>query len=230
MTILINKLIDTTKLNHDFLENGIVRVFDFLTPKSALELSDCLSLSTSFDNAFYIEGKNRQASDLEIANLPTSTKQELYQNIYDSASKGSGFLYGRHKIESNSLEILKETLNLLNTQQVLDFVKKITNVIGLTHADGQATKFRKGDFLTRHVDDIPGETRKIAYVLSMTENWHPDWGGLLQFFQQNGAPTNSWSPVYNSLTMFDVKKIHSVTSIANFAAQNRYSITGWFRL
>lgn len=230
MTILRNEFIDTSKLSHDFFENGIVRVFDFLTPESATELSNCLSLNAVFDNAFYIEGKNRQASDVEIANLPVLTRQELYQNIYDSASKGSGFLYGRHKIESNSLEILKETLNLLNSQQVLEFVRKISNNNELTHADGQATKFRKGDFLTRHVDDIPGETRKIAYVLGMTENWHPDWGGLLQFFQQNGEPTNSWSPVYNSLTMFDVKKIHSVTSITNFAAKNRYSITGWFRL
>ena len=108
-------------------------------------------------------------------------------------------------------------------------VSSITQNINLNYADGQATRYRSGDFLTRHTDNISGETRQIAYVLGMTENWHPDWGGLLQFFQQNGEPTNSWSPEYNSLTLFDVKKIHSVTSIAPFTERNRYSITGWYR-
>ena len=70
----------------------------------------------------------------------------------------------------------------------MKIIKEITSITDLTHADGQATRYRRGDFLTRHIDNIPGETRRIAYVLGFTEGWHPDWGGLLQFFEKDGTP------------------------------------------
>ncbi|MFT6919272.1 MAG: Rps23 Pro-64 3,4-dihydroxylase Tpa1-like proline 4-hydroxylase [Cognaticolwellia sp.] len=104
--------------------------------------------------------------------------------------------------------------------------REITSTLELQYADWQATKFRRGDFLTRHIDNVPGETKRIAYVLGLTEDWHPDWGGLLQFFEKDGTPTRSWSSAINSLILFNVDKVHSVRP---FALKNRYSITGWFR-
>ncbi|MCC2606366.1 hypothetical protein LJ740_13445 [Planctobacterium marinum] len=32
------------------------------------------------------------------------------------------------------------------------------------------------------------EVRKIAYVFNFSNNWHPDWGGLLPFFQRISLP------------------------------------------
>ena len=230
MTILLNNHLSNDELARDFETNGIVRLFDFLQPESANELSRFLHSDINYDNAFYLEGSNRQASDEDIAKLPPQTRQQLYRDIYKIAAKGQGFLYGRHKVENDSAALLVEALNAMNSQSTLDVIKNITKNEKITHADGQATRYRVGDFLTRHLDDIPGETRQIAYVLGMSENWHPDWGGLLQFFEADGTTTNSWSPVYNSLTLFDVSKIHSVTSIAPFAEKSRYSITGWYRI
>lgn len=225
----MNEILNVDMLNNTFLKNGIVRIYDFLTTSSAEQLRQCLESKIDYANAFHLAGMNRQASDDEIAKLNNETRLGLYNDIYKAAAKGSGFLYGRHKIEPDSKPELTNALSLLNSAHMLDLIKVITNKNSLTHADGQATRFRVGDFLTRHVDDIPGETRQIAYVLGMTENWHPDWGGLLQFFEKSGQPTDSWSPTFNSLTLFDVNKIHSVTSIAPFSEKKRYSITGWFR-
>ena len=69
----------------------------------------------------------------------------------------------------------------------------------------------------------------MAYVLSLTERWHPDWGGLLQFFEDNGTPRDAWVPGWNVLSLFDVRHVHSVTYVAPFAGAPRLSITGWFR-
>ena len=229
MTIQMNKDLSIDELASSFSENGIVRISSFLQDESAAKIRDFLQQNVDYQNAFFVDGSNREASDKEISDLPFDTRQQLYRGIHQSAAKGVGFLYGKHQILDESPEYLKNTLSFLNTTKILELVSSITQNINLNYADGQATRYRSGDFLTRHTDNIPGETRQIAYVLGMTENWHPDWGGLLQFFQQNGEPTNSWSPEYNSLTLFDVKKIHSVTSIAPFTERNRYSITGWYR-
>jgi Rps23 Pro-64 3,4-dihydroxylase Tpa1-like proline 4-hydroxylase len=225
----MNKIDDIEELQSSFIENGIVRIENFLEKASAESLSLYLNKNVEYDNAFHLEGSNRQASDKEIAELPNETKRQLYQAIYRDAGKGAGFLYGRNKISAQSPTELSDFLNLLNSEDVIDIISKVISKPDVTHADAQATRYRVGDFLTRHIDNVKGETRQVAYVLGMSPFWHPDWGGLLQFFEKNGTPTKAWLPVFNSLTLFDVNKVHSVTSIAPFAEQCRFSVTGWYR-
>jgi Rps23 Pro-64 3,4-dihydroxylase Tpa1-like proline 4-hydroxylase len=65
--------------------------------------------------------------------------------------------------------------------------------------------------------------------MSFTRNWHPDWGGLLQYYDDDGTPRDTWAPLFNSMTLFDVRHIHSVTFVTPFSTQPRLSLTGWFR-
>lgn len=229
MTIQIKNITNISTLKDEFSKNGIVRVFDFLAQPGLDKLKISLETKVDFANAFHLNGQNRQATDAEIKALPVTTQNQLYKDIHKLAANGGGFLYGRHKIEQNSLIELRNFLGLLNSENTLEVIKEITSNSELNFADGQATRYRRGDFLTRHIDNIPGETRRIAYVLGFTEGWHPDCGGLLQFYEKDGTPMRSWSPAFNSLTLFNVDKVHSVTSIAPFTPKNRYSITGWFR-
>jgi Rps23 Pro-64 3,4-dihydroxylase Tpa1-like proline 4-hydroxylase len=52
---------------------------------------------------------------------------------------------------------------------------------------------------------------------------------LLQFFEDDGTPRDAWAPQFNSMSLFDVRHVHSVTFIAPFALEPRLSLTGWFR-
>jgi SM-20-related protein len=213
----------------DFLENGIVRINNFLESEDASLLSDFVRSQVEFTNAFFIDNENKEASDKQIGELSAEQRRSLYMSIYQNAAQGVGFLYGRQKINDTSDEPLKELLSRLNESSTLSLISAITSQSSISHADGQVTRYRVGDFLTRHVDDIPGETREIAYVLGLSPQWHADWGGLLQQYSLDGTPEKSWAPAFNTLTIFNVKKVHSVTSIAPFAPESRYSITGWFR-
>ncbi|NMP33371.1 proline hydroxylase [Thalassotalea sp. M1531] len=216
-------------LKDAFDGQGIVRIFNFLEPEAAHELSTHIAEKVAFKNAFFLNNQNREASDEEIANLSVEERRNLYRGIYQLAGQGTGFLYGRHKVSQDSDDVLTEFLSKLNETSCIDLIRDITGNKVVSHADAQVTRYRVGDFLTRHIDNIPGETRRFAYVLGLSPQWHPDWGGLLQLFEQNGTPTSSYMPVFNSLTVFDVNKVHSVTSVAPFSPQSRYSITGWFR-
>lgn len=220
---------DIEALHTQFKEEGVVRVFDFLNLDSAETLSTYIQNEVEYRNAFFLDQQNREATDDDIARITPEQRRDMYQGIYKLAAQGVGFLYGRHKVSLSSPKPLSSALDLLNNVSAIDLVKSITADESIKYSDAQVTRYRVGDFLTRHSDNVASETRKIAYVLSLSKEWHPDWGGLLQFFQPDGTPQKSWSPIFNSLTLFDVNKAHSVTSITPFSPQSRYSITGWYR-
>ena len=202
---------------------------DLGAEKDAQRLAEYYSKDVRFTNAFYADGHNCEATDAQIEALEEDRKKHLYSTINTLAARGVGFFYGRKKISKADDDPVSRLLDQLNNAEMLQFIAKITGFDRFTYADGQATRYRAGDFLTRHIDNVKGETREVAYVAGFTRQWHPDWGGLLQFFEKDGTPTKSYAPSFNSLTLFDVNKVHSVTSVAPFAPENRYSLTGWYR-
>ena len=99
----------------------------------------------------------------------------------------------------------------------------------LLKADAQATLYAPGHFLNFH-NDTPNERthRRVAYVLGFAKDWHPDWGGLLQFYDADLNITDVLRPRFNVLSMFTVPQDHAVTYVVPYAPLGRYSITGWY--
>ncbi len=199
---------------------------------TANSISSCLSQTTKYVHAYTDKGQNAEISEAEIVAMSTEEQQKFYMDLYQDAYQGIGFLYGRHVINllnSETPQILKDVFQYLNSDSVLEKIRTISGCADISSASAQATQYTPGNFLTRHNDIHETEGRRVAYVLGFTPKWHPDWGGLLQFYQQDGAPKDAWAPNYNSMSLFDVSHIHAVTFIAPFAVTPRLSITGWFR-
>ncbi len=97
-------------------------------------------------------------------------------------------------------------------------------------ADAQATFFRPGDFLALHDDgDGPGEGRICAYTFGFTRAWRPDWGGQLLFHGPDGEIERGYRPAFNTLTLFQTPRAHSVVPVAPYAPAARLSVVGWAR-
>ena len=111
---------------------------------------------------------------------------------------------------------------------MLDAVRRITGASTFDNVFAQATDYRPGHYLTRHLDDPKGELRKFAFVWGFTRTWDPDWGGLLQFYNDDAEPTYAYSPGFNTLDLFDVRHVHAVTLVAPFALHPRLAVSGWF--
>ena len=60
-------------------------------------------------------------------------------------------------------------------------------------------------------------------------DWRPEWGGYLQFFDDEGDVVQAFRPRFNSLNLFAVPQPHAVSFVPPFAPLGRYAITGWFR-
>jgi len=209
-----------------------IRVDNLLTPDTA---ADVLKAATSlpYDYLFFSGGQTRLATEAQMAALTPEQRRQLQQELNDMARQGVGYLYGGYRMENERLEkapaILRELFDFMNSDSMLSLVRHITGISEVYCADGHFTRFVPGNFLTRHSDNVVAEQRRVAYVLNLTSTWHPDWGGLLQFFEQDGTPRDAWEPRFGSLSLFDVRHVHSVTYIAPWAEAPRLSLTGWFK-
>ena len=131
--------------------------------------------------------------------------------------------------QGGALAPIEAVYDLVNSRAFLDFIAALTGETRAAYADAQATRYRPGDFLTAHDDEVEGKNRLFAYVLNFTPAWRPDWGGLLAFHDADGHVSEAYSPTFNALNIFRVPQTHAVTQVASFAAGPRLSITGWIR-
>lgn len=119
--------------------------------------------------------------------------------------------------------------DFLNSEAFLGFVRTLTGEPACAFCDAQATRYRPGDFLAPHHDEMPGMNRLFAYVLNFTPVWMPDWGGTLIFIDEDGHVAEGYTPAFNALNIFRVPTPHAVTQVASYAGANRLAVTGWVR-
>lgn len=99
-------------------------------------------------------------------------------------------------------------LEHINDQPFLDLIRSVTGIAELVKADAQATLFAPSQFLGKHSDSHVGEGWRIAYVLSLaSDDWKPDWGGYLNFLDEDGDIIVGYRPRFNSLSLLRCRKI-----------------------
>lgn len=230
MEFQLNPQLDLNVLAAQYAADRRVRVSQLLPDDQAQALSQYLTDQTDYRHAFVLDSNFGEASDFELRNLPEDDRNRLLRSVLDQAANGVGFWYGRRAINLDDKGLLGDLTRWLNSDETLSLMARITGAEQFRSAISQATRFKTGDFLTRHQDVVTEEQRQVAFVINLSPRWHPDWGGLLQFFQMDGTPRDAWSPEYNTLSLFDVSHVHSVTCVSPFAPAPRLAISGWFRL
>ena len=80
-----------------------------------------------------------------------------------------------------------------------------------------------------HSDMGREQGREVAFVMNFTPRWDPDWGGLLQFWDDDRNVEEAISPHYNSLSIFRIPVPHSVSVVAPYVNVGRFAISGTFR-
>lgn len=156
--------------------------------------------------------------------------------VMELATKNYGYCYNTYQMNEARRDRLDpdhpihQLTAFLNSPEFMEFGAQVIGEAGtITNVDCHATLYTRGSFLTRHVDDGAHHERRCAYTLGFTEGWMTDWGGLTLFLDENTDISEGYLPRWNVLTLFDGRKIHSVSAISSFAGKNRMSVTGWLR-
>ena len=234
----LNPAIDRERAAREFAATSRVQIRDFLTQEAAQTIHRVLSRETPWGLAWRAgadgpHGLRRQ----DVAALGPGQSQALTRKIAEAMhSRDYAFIYGQYQLltanvekwgEHEALELLMEHIN---DEPLMELVRTVTGIPELMKADGQATLYGPNHFLALHDDSHVAEGWQIAYVMNFcAEDWRPDWGGYLQFYDEDGEVIGGFKPRFNTLNMFKVGQPHNVTYVPPFAPVGRYAITGWFR-
>lgn len=231
---MLNPSLDIPALSEEFRRNKRIQIPDALQPEMAERLHYCLSEEVPWGLAYVDEGGTSQIITYErVARFTRSDWAELNRKVQDTAADKFQFFYNSYMMVTAYLEkrdpnlILHRIVEYLNSELFLGFLKQLTGDRSIVKVDAQATRYIPGSFLRKHNDMNQQNTRRIAYVMNFTKDWRADWGGLLQFLDDNGHVETTHFPIFNSLTLFEVPMWHMVSYVPPSAPIPRYAITGW---
>lgn len=231
----LSPALDVERLRADFAERRRVQITDFLAPESAAALlgelrkrPDWHQVVNSGPNVYDLDRSTRALmSPLEAAALDEAVfagARTGFQHRFEAIRVPDG-----EKERRALADPLAAFASFMSGGVAADFLRRITGLDEIAFADAQATAYSPGDFLTAHDDAVEGKGRLAAYVLSLTLGWRVEWGGILLFHDDYGLSIDGFVPRFNTLNLFAVPQIHSVSIVSRAAPYRRYSVTGWLR-
>jgi len=233
----LNPALDVKALAATFARDRRLQVRDVLTQASAHIVHRILSEETPWGLAWQAgtQGPERIRHDAVTAITPEGWEKRAQATMAAMRWGDYAFSYTSYSMVDAYVEKWASDgphdmlLEYLNDKPVMDLVRAISGIPELVKADAQATLYAPNDFLAVHNDKHAAAGRRVAYVLSMcAESWRPDWGGYLNFFDDDGDIIKGFRPRFNALNLFAVPQRHHVSFVPPFAAVARYAITGWF--
>lgn len=226
--------IDAAAAAAAFARDGHVRLQPFLAEDAAIAL---LAELKGRDDWVQVINSGEKVFDLSRAARAAMTAEQraaLDEAVLGGAQSGFQHRYEALRLPDGHLPppgdngLVSGWPAFLSSPPVRDLLRRITAAGDIAFADGQATAYSPGDFLTGHDDDVPGKHRRAAYVFSLNPVWRVEWGGLL-LFHEAGNRVRGMAPSFNSLDLFAVPQMHSVSMVTGSVPNRRYSITGWLR-
>jgi SM-20-related protein len=202
---------------------------------SARWLYDVLSTATCWNTVLN--------SDVAVYDLTPETIQSFAPGQWDqfrnafvaSASQSFKYMFENCRLSEagepfgQSDHPLGALVAFLNAPETLRTFRQITGHAQIARVDVQATRYGPGHFLHPHDDIDETKGRLAAYVLNMTPEWRAEWGGVLNFLDEDGHVAEGYVPRFNAINIFDVGMSHYVSYVAPFATHPRLSVTGWLR-
>lgn len=238
----INPALSGKKYRAEFVRTGAAVIQDFLVPEYAEELHKFFNETMPSDwwtSATY-PGADGQVS--YIRNIPEN--YETIENDRQRANQlfGSGHGTGQHHLMTyhfyrtlgdhyeNCTCVECNLRKWLLSSELLDFLESVSGekYTGFNVTFG--SKYSDGCFLSPHTDHSNGD---IGFVLQLTKDWKPQWGGNLHFMNDNGTVIEKTEvPTFNTLTLFrlveQVGRWHYVGHVNPGVKNNRIAYTGWF--
>jgi Rps23 Pro-64 3,4-dihydroxylase Tpa1-like proline 4-hydroxylase len=232
----LNPKLDAARLACKFKSAGRVQIADFLHSGGAERLFEHIRAREDWHLVLNDGDKLFELDRAAQAALSLEARSQLDIAVYQGARAGFQFRYETLRVpDAESARRAEATLltafaSFMSSPEVLGFLKRVTGTQrSIAFADAQATAYGPHHFLTGHDDAVVGKSRVAAYVLSLTPQWKVEWGGLLIFHRQAGDVEEAYMPSFNTLNVFTVPQLHSVSYVSPFVPHRRYSVTGWLR-
>ena len=230
----LHPAIDPAACAARYQREGHVRIAQWLSDDSAQSLSTALARERAWRHVIHAPSRDYEIARADLEGLAPEQRARVDDAVVEAARDGFQFRYDSVRVSDDPAErrargsALDAFADFMNSDTVLARLAAISGATGALFVDAQATAYRPGDFLTAHDDDVAGKHRQAAFVFGLTQRWRTEWGGLLMLHGSDGAG-RYLTPAFNTLDLFAVPQVHSVSLVAPWADRPRLSVTGWLR-
>jgi len=229
---MLNNLLDPNQLHTEFVHKNRILIRNALNEEAAESVLESLELDIPWQIAYMENGSPCVFSREKRASMSDEQWEAIQKKITVLGSRGFQFCYSHYSVSDQNQEqcrpdaFVNTFRDFLKSDRFLNFARSVTGMPEVRNIEILAARYMGGDFLMMH-DDIQKAERRAAFVFNLSRDWHPDWGGLTHFLDQDENVTDTYVPTYNSLVIFAVPVPHLVSYVMPFAPRPRYSITGW---
>jgi SM-20-related protein len=233
--ITLNADLDFDAIRKGLTKNRRAHIPGIYPDEVVTALYDCLRHDVPWTVSFNSGDNNYDLEAAQIEAMPQLDRLKLSDGIAAQANKDFTYIFHNYRVDEaiergeNNALFLHRYYEFINSDEYKNFIRYITDIKEIDFIDAQATKYVHGHFLTKHDDLNQVKGRRLAMILNLTPDWNADWGGLLQFHDDDGHISEALSPMFNALNFLYVGEQHSVSYVTPFAGTPRYSITGWVR-
>lgn len=227
----LNPDLDASALAPVFASARRIQIRNFLSQASADALLAELEGSREWRLAVNRGDQIIEYRDEAYAALSDEQRAKLTKAVELGGRYGFQFRYDSIRLSdpASSATALARFRTFLSSPELIAFMRRLTGAGDIDFADAHASRYRAGHFLTGHDDHVDTMHRRAAYVMNLTREWLPDWGGLLLFHDDQGNIARGYTPRFNTLNLFSVPQRHSVSWVTPLAGQPRFAVTGWLR-
>lgn len=231
LDLRINPGLDPVALAAEYQRDGRVRIADFFVA-GASDLHDYLDDTDEWIQLISTDDGVLEFDVDELAEMGARRRARIERDKHRRACTGFQYSYAGIRVPEvddpdEEPSPLLDFARFMASAPLLNLISKITGADDLHFTDGQATAYGVSDFLTAHDDDVAGKNRVAACVFGMTRVWRLEWGGMLLFHGEQGQCAQGLVPQFNTLDLFKVPQIHSVSLVSPAASHRRLAVTGW---
>lgn len=231
----LNQKLDIDALARELGQNRRLQVRDIFERETAEQLHHMLASQTPWWLVYNVGDRVEQLSPEFLGRLRPDQLEQIFLGIVERASSEYQFVYSSYPLVGTYFDPkapklpLHRLFEFLNSPPTLDWFRRLTGRDDVLWIDAQATLYQSGNFLKSHSDKDDANVRAAAYVLNFTKGWERDWGGYLQFYNEDHDVELAFRPIFNAMNIFLIPTDHSVGVVAPFTPKDRLSVTGWLR-
>ena len=216
-----------------FKSKGVVVIKNFLPKEVAdslhLELNDLVTW-----RLFFLGLRGLQSMSLkEFEQLSLKERKTVEKEIKEVAVKGFQFRYcsfpiGDPKaVNEGMTRQLEHLIPTYFNETFRHFIIDLINDFSIETHNIQAAYYPPSGFLMPHDDSHTAVNRRCAFIYHLTKEWKKEWGGCLEFMDNDNNVIHQLQPLYNSLTIFKVPQLHQVSKVSEHCISKRLTIHGW---
>lgn len=213
---------------------GLVVIPDFLPLTTADRLFQHLQQDVAWDLAYSDRGQGCLIKAAALAAMTPGQIRQAVDSAFSTQEDEFRFVYNTMRVVESWQQgeyaghPLYDFAEALHQAPYLQFLRNLTGAARIQRLSVMAARYLPGHFLTLHDDEEIHEGREVTWILNLTRDWRPEWGGLLHLLDaEQCSITHSFIPAFNTMILFKPPRWHMVSQVANFARRPRYTLTGW---